>query len=277
MKELSGGTAILTGASRGIGPYIARALAREGLNLVLAARSPTGLDTVAEEVRGIGVRAIPVPTDVADAQAREALLTAATDEFGAVDVLVNNAGIEKTIDYHRTDPVEIQQVIDVNLVAVMLLTRLVLPGMLQRGRGHVVNMSSLAGKVGAPYEAPYSATKFALVGFTQSLRAEYHGSGVSASVICPGFVADAGMYADMNAETGVKAPRMVGTSSPEKVAKAVVTAIKRDKPEIIVNPHGVRALLTLGEAFPSLGERLARRTGAHEMFRRTAKARFPDA
>ncbi len=271
MKNLSGGTAVITGASRGIGVHIARALANEGMNLVLAARSAEGLERVATEMEGLGVRALVVPTDVADAAARRALIDAAIAEFGSIDLLVNNAGIEAAVNYHEQDPAEIEHTIAVNLTALMMLTQLVLPGMLERKRGHVVNMASLAGKTGTGYEAVYSTTKHGVMGFTRSLRQEYHGSGVSLSVICPGFVSETGMYADAMEPAGVKAGRLVGTSKPEKVARAVIKAIKKDKPEIIVNPNAVRVLLTIGEASPRLGEAMVRALRANEVFQRTAE------
>ena len=271
MKNLSGGAAVLTGASRGIGVHIARALANEGMNLVLAARSAEGLTRVATEIEGLGVRALVVPTDVADAAARGALIDTAIAEFGSIDVLVNNAGIEAAISYHEQDPAEIEHTIAVNLTGLMMLTRLVLPGMLERRRGHIVNMASLAGKAGVAYEALYSTTKHGVMGFTRSLRQEYRGSGVGLSVICPGFVSEAGMYVDTMESTGVKASWLLGTSKPDKVARAVIKAIKKDKPEIIVNPNAVRVLMTLAEASPSLGERLVRATGAPELFRKVAE------
>lgn len=271
MKNLSGGTAVLTGASRGIGVHIARALANEGMNLVLAARSVEGLERVATEMEGLGVRALAVPTDVADAAARKALIDTAIAEFGSIDLLVNNAGIETAVKFHEQDPAEIEHAIAVNLTALMMLTQLVLPGMLERKRGHIVNMASLAGKAGTGFEAVYSTTKHGIMGFTRSLRQEYHRSGVGISAICPGFVSDTGMYADAMLPAGVKASRLVGTSKPEKVARAVLKAIKKDKPEIIVNPNAVRVLLTIAEASPSLGERMVRALGANDVFKRTAE------
>ncbi|HEY8491487.1 MAG TPA: SDR family oxidoreductase [Dehalococcoidia bacterium] len=274
MRDLAGRTAVVTGASRGIGPYVARALARERMNLVLAARSAGELEAVAAELRGMGVRAAAVPADVSDRAALAALVEAAEREFGGVDVLVNNAGIELTRPYHRLSLDEIQQVIQVNLTAAMLLARLVLPGMLERGRGHVVNMASLAGKSGPAYSEPYAATKAGLIGFTQSFRATYREMGVSASAVCPGFVHSVGMYEENRRRTGLAAPRSLGTSSPEAVARAVVRAVRDDLPEVLVNP-GVppRVLTTLREAAPSLGEWVVRRMGVTDLYRQAAEAR----
>ncbi len=272
MKDLRGRTAILTGASKGLGVYVARALAKEGTNLVLAARSVSALEAVREEVERLGVSAIAVPTDVGDRSALESLVERSQSEFGAIDILVNNAGIELTLAYHKLRPEEIEEMVRVNLIAPMHLTWLVLPGMLERGKGHIVNMSSLAGKAGPAYEEPYGATKAGLIGFTQSLRGTYRRHGVSTSVVCPGFVED-GMYAKTKQEFGVEAPRRLGVSKPEAVARGVIRAIKKDLPEVIVNPGPIRWLLAASAMSPSLGEWILERTGAHAVFRKVAKLR----
>lgn len=277
MKDLRNGTAIITGASRGIGVYIARALADQGMNLVLAARSTADLDQVAAEISALGVRALPVHCDVTDANSRRALVDTATAEFGNIDLLINNAGVETVIRFEHQDEQDFEHTVQVNLLGATALTRLVVPGMLERGRGHVVNVASLAGTAGTPYEAAYSTTKHGLIGFTRSLRGEYHGTGVGISVVCPGFVSDVGMYADNMVNIGVTSPWTLGTSKPEKVAKAVLKAIKRNKAEIIVNPNATRVLLTAAEASPTLGEWLMRRMGAATVFREAVEIRERDA
>ncbi len=160
----------------------------------------------------------------------------------------------------------------VNLIAPMLLTWLVLPGMLERRQGHIVNMSSLAGKAGPAYEEPYGATKAGLIGFTQSLRGTYRRSGVSASVVCPGFVEE-GMYAKTKEEFGTVVPRLLGVSKPEVVASAVIRAIKKDLPEVIVNPGPIRPLLMMTAISPNLGEWMIERIGAVAVFRKVAELR----
>lgn len=277
MKDLRGSTAIITGASRGIGVYIARALANEGVNLILAARSTSDLDQVAAEISALGVRALPVHCDVSDAASRRSLVDAATAEFGSIDLLINNAGIETTIRFEQQDETEFEQMVQVNLLGSTALARLVIPGMLERGRGHIVNIASLAGKAGTPYEAAYATTKHGMMGFTRSLRGEYRGTGVGVSVICPGFVSDVGMYADSMVDIGIKAPWTLGTSKPEKVAKAVLKAIKKNKAEIIVNPNATRVLLTVAEASPTLGEWLMRQMGAATVFEQAVEVRERDA
>ena len=268
-RHLKGRTALVTGASRGIGVYIARALATEGMNLVLAARSAAPLEKVRDEVKGLGVRALAVPTDVGEISELRALVERATSEFGAIDVLVNNAGIQLTLAYHKLKPEEIEDLIRVNLAAPMLLTWLVIPGMLERGWGHIVHISSLAAKAGAAYSEPYAATKAGLVGFAQSFRATYRGSGISASVVSPGFV-EAGIYA-RSKKAGLSGPRILGASTPEAVARAVVRAIEKDLPEVIVNPAPMRLFLALGTLSPGLAEWIRKRVGADTLFRKAAE------
>lgn len=268
MKTLDGRTALVTGASRGLGRYMARALAEEGVSLCLAARSEQGLQDAADEVRTIGTRAVVVSCDLTDRGEVERLARRARTALDGVDVLVNNAGVTETSRFHRREPDGIARAVELNLLAPMLLARHLLPGMVERGRGHVVNVASLAGKAGPPFEAVYGGTKAGLIGFTQSLRREYHGTGVGASAVCPGFVSSAGMYADAVAETGVEATRKLGTATPEDVARAVVRATREDAPEVIVNPVPVRPLLVLTEASPRLGEWLGRRLGLFEAFRK---------
>jgi len=273
MKDLNGRTAIVTGASRGLGVYIARGLASRGMNLVLAARSADAIGALSQDLSAHGHRAIAVPTDVVQREHLEGLVERTLAEFGTIDVLVNNAGLEAVYHYHKLPLAEVDQVIGVNLRAPMHLTSMVLPGMLERRRGHIVNISSLAGKAGPACAEPYAATKAGLIGFTQSLRASYRADGVSASVICPGFVSGAGMYARAKEQYGREAPRMLGQSTPEAVARAVLKAIEDDLPEVIVNPAPVRPLLGLAATAPGLAEKISRFFDANSLFKEQAALR----
>jgi short-subunit dehydrogenase len=253
VRELKGKTALVTGASRGLGTHIAQALAAEGMNLVLAARSRDKLEVVAGAVRSSGVSATVVPTDVTDRDNLERLVRTAIDEFGSIDVLVNNAGVLVLYPFDRLAIEDMERALRLNLTAAMILTRLVIPGMLERGSGHIVNMSSIAGKWGPPCDQVYGATKAGLIAFSESLRNEYRGTGVSASVICPGYVEEAGMYHDGRRVTKTEAPRWVGRTWPRDVARAVVKAVKRDRPEIIVNTPPARLLTVITEISPAFG------------------------
>lgn len=267
--ELSGTVTVVTGASRGLGVEVAKALAEHGARLALAARSRDALEASREEITATGAEAVAVVADVTSAGDRTRLLEETETALGPVEVLVNNAGVEATGAFDGLDPSTIASVIDVNLTSALLLTREALPGMLDRGRGHVVNMASAAGKVGVPFQVVYSASKFGLVGATAALRAEFLDTPIGFSAVCPGFVTDEGMYARFE-ERGVRAPRLTGTTSPTKVARAVVRAIERDQAEAIVNDVPLRPMAVLGQVFPGLQALGAKVTGVTEMGRRAS-------
>ena len=269
MKDLRGTTAVLTGASRGIGVHIARALAKEGVNLSLAARSQPELDAVRDELTALGVRVISIRCDVTSADDRAELLARTEAELGPIDILVNNAGIETASHFEDADEADIVRTLDVNLIAAMLLTRSVLPGMLERGRGHIVNMASGAGKIGVPYAVAYATSKHGLVGFTNSLRSEYHRRPVGFSVVCPGFVSRTGMYARWE-DHGVKAPKIAGRSTPEKVADIVVKCIHKNRAEALVNTPPVRPLVVLASIAPQSAPRIMKLFGYTRTFERIA-------
>ena len=267
MQDLRGATAIVTGASRGIGVYIAKALAEEGVNLSLTARSADELERVRTEIEAMGVAAIATVGDVSIAEDRARLLEHTEAELGPLDILVNNAGIDIVRHFHEAPESDFVDTLRINLEAPMLLTRAVVPGMLERNRGHVVNISSGAGKVGVPGEAAYCASKHGLVGFTNALRAEYERTDVNFSVVCPGLVSDVGMAARWE-EAGVKAPRIAGSSKPEKVAAVTVSCIKRNRPEVMVNTPPVRPLIVLANIAPGITPFLLRKLGYSGTFER---------
>lgn len=270
MKELKNRNVLLTGASRGIGVYIARALASAGMNLVLVARSAEPIETLARELAATGVKTLALPADVGIEAALTDLVQRAQSEFGTIDVLVNNAALETNAAFVDFKPADLEQMVHVDLVAPMLLVQKVLPGMLERKSGHIVNIASLAGKSATPYNVPYSAAKGGLIAFTHSLRAELRGSGVSASVVCPGFVSEAGMFATKKRLHGLQEPKSLGSSAPEEVAGAVLRAITDDTLEILVNPGPMRLMQAFNQLFPEVGGWVVNRLGVGEMFRKVA-------
>jgi short-subunit dehydrogenase len=267
MKTICGMHALVTGGSRGLGPYIARALAREGAHLTLTARSADSLRKVAEDLAAEAVRLHWIAADVCNGDARRKLLEEAESTLGPIDILVNNAGIEWIVSYTDLSPERIEAMVRTNLLAPLILSRLVLEGMIERGRGHVVMMSSLGAKKGSPYSATYAATKAGLIAWTSGIRTELRGTGVSASVISPGFVSEAGMFA----VRGQRAPRVLGTSTPEAVARAVVRAIRRDLFEIIVNPGPVRLGLVFEHLSPGFARWVLEKAGVYDYYRRQAQ------
>ena len=271
MKIKKGQVALVTGASRGLGVEIARQLAQRGLDLVLAARSAAALDAVAAELRAASGRQVrTVATDLADLGALEALAEAA----GPVDILVNNAGIEGAQAYDERSAAEIAQTIAVNLTGPMLLTRTVLPGMLARGRGYIVNIASVAGLVAVPFNEPYSATKFGLVGFTRALRMTAQASGwpVSASAVCPGFIDGAGMFEALKQEFGVPAEGM-GSAPLDQIGQAVIDAIEQDLPDVIVAQGDLRQAAAMSILQPLAVEAASVGSPAAAMFQAVAAAR----
>ena len=271
MKIQAGQTVLITGASGGLGIFITRAFLARGVKLALVAHAGAGLDTLRQEAEQQGIRALAFVSDLRDPAQRRALLADVRKALGPIDVLVNNAGMELTSAYHDLGEEAIQAVLNVNLEAPMILSRLVLPEMLERRHGHIVNISSLAGRAGPAFQEPYAATKAGLIAFTSSLRATYRREGVSASVIIPGFV-EAGIYAKLKERSGCTAPALLGTSPPQAVARAVLQVIERDLPEMIVNPVPVRPLLAFTALFPRVGEWISNRVGASEFFRKVVEA-----
>ncbi len=272
MEQLAGRTALVTGASGGLGTHIARQLARQGMNLVVSGRREDALESVAEELRGLGVTVSAVPADLAQPDAIDSLADRGEAQAGRIDVLVNNAGIELASTFTSCTREELTEIVDVNLVAPMLLTHRLLPAMLAGGQGHVVFISSGAGKLGPAYNEPYAASKAGLIALTQSLRAEYRDDPVGFSVICPGFTTGDGMYQRM-LEQGFASNRMMGETTAERVAEQVVRAIRRDLPEVFETGTAVRPIFALNELAPSLVERIISRSGVTDLYRRLALSR----
>ena len=270
MKRLTGRTAILTGASRGIGPTIADELAAQGVHLVLVARSAGRLQQEAQRLHdAYGVRTLALPADLADPDTAPSIVARATQEFGPIDILINNAGAAEVGPFARQDPASVRHTLLLDLAAPVALTRAVLPGMLERGEGHIVHISTILAKVDSPYNVSYAAAKAGLTHFSRSLRAELRGSGVSSSSISPGLVGGAGMGQTWLDDSGLKAPRLMGTVSPQQVAAGVLKAIRKDKAEVLVGPPGSK-LLTQSPGFAS---RLFGRIGAWDLMRRLGEAR----
>jgi 3-oxoacyl-[acyl-carrier protein] reductase len=188
MSALKGKVAIVTGAGRGIGRAIALALSRAGARVALAARSEAELRAVAEEIRSHDGDALVVPTDVTREDEMERLVKQTLQEWGAIDVLVNNSGWGKTTPVVNITLEDLDRTFQVNLRAPMVLCRLVLPKMIEKKSGAIVNIGSISGKAGAANTAAYSASKFGVIGFTQSLFEEVREYGIKVAVILPGFV-----------------------------------------------------------------------------------------
>jgi short-subunit dehydrogenase len=255
MTSIAGKTILLTGASRGIGAFIARTLAKEQVTIVGISRSKEGLNKIGAEITALGSEWIAVNFDISQIEELPILVEQVNQRVGAVDILINNAGIELYRAFQDYSTTEIQSILTTNLIAVMELSRLILPAMLSKGSGHIVNIASLAGKKSPAYNSIYAASKAGLIGWNDALRQELTGTGVEISVICPGYVSQQGMSAD----TGVPVPRLSGTSPPIKVVDAVVRAIVHNQAEVVVNQDLLtetftKFLLAIGCFFPRFGD-----------------------
>jgi len=252
MGELRGANVLLTGASRGIGRFIARALASRGANLALTDLPADELERTAANLAGSGVKVVTLPADLRDPGSLDTLVSHFEADLGPIDILVSNAAVARLAPFTEFDDTELQEMVNVNLVAPMILARHVLPGMIERGHGHLVTISSLEGKKGIPYDAAYSGTKAALVNWMEGIHVELEGTGVKTSIVLPGYVSEAGIFVDR----GATAPRLMGASPASAVARAVVRAIERERQEVVVNPLPVRPLLALNALSPKLGDRI---------------------
>ena len=263
--DLTGKTALVTGASRGIGPHLASAVARRGMNLVLTGRSGPELEAVAADQRKHGVRVVTVVADLLDDDARTLLIGAAQREFGGVDVLVNNAGGDPLRQFEEMSIEENESIIRLNLFAPIALSHLVLPGMLERGRGHIVNISAMAGRVGFPYTEAYAAAKDGLIGFSRVLRTDYRARGVSASVLILGAIAGAGQ--GQRTMDQMRMPKSSFMAPVGLVAKALLKAIDKDKAEIVVQPGPGRMLRAVMDFYPGLGPWMNNQMGVNRTLR----------
>jgi short-subunit dehydrogenase len=245
--DLQGKTVLLTGATGGLGRAMAEALAGRGATLVLSSRRPEELDALALELPGEGHRRIV--SDLGQDGAAEALAA----EAGDVDVVIANAGMGGHGSIEDFSGEDIARRVTVNLEAPIRLVRAFVPAMRERGSGQFVLVSSLAGKVATAKTALYTATKAGLRGFGLSLRQDLAGDGVGVSIVCPGFVADAGMFA----RSGRKPPMNLGTTTPEAVADATVKAIERNKPEVDIAPFRQRTLANFAGRRPHIAARIS--------------------
>ena len=235
--------ALITGASRGIGEATARELARRGYALALAARSAGRLETLAAEISRAGTPALPIPTDLCNLEAVHRLARLALARFGQVDALIHNAGIGGHGAVARLADGDAAATIATNLLAPIELTRALLPKMLDRGSGRIVFVASVAGHIGLPASATYSASKFGLRGFAHGLRREVARYGVGVTIVSPGFI-----KTDMTRWMGD-----LPLPGPALVARAIAGALERPRRELFV-PGYYRLPVWLEHLLPGLAD-----------------------
>jgi short-subunit dehydrogenase len=243
--QVSKARVLLTGASGGIGNALAAVFAEAGASLVLSGRRETELKELAIRTGGRVVVA-----DLADRDDVTRLIA----EAGPVDILINNAALPASGDVLGFTQEQMDRALEVNLRAPIALAQALAPGMLERGSGQLVFISSLAGVASAKGAPLYHATKFGLRGFALGMRQDLHGTGVGVSVLLPGFISDAGMFA----ETGAAVPPGFGTRTPQQVARAALNAVHKDKGEVLVAPPLDRMGARIASVAPSVAARLAR-------------------
>lgn len=229
MKDLKGKVVLITGAARGMGKLHAFSFAREGCRVILTDLDETELLKAADEMKEAGHDVYAYSHDISSREACFKLAEKVADEVGAVDVLVNNAAIATNETVLETSESAYRRITDVNYLGQVWMLQAFVPEMVRRGSGHVVNICSMAGKVAVPNLGPYCATKFALIGITDSLRQELKGTGVRCTIVNPGYIST-GMF------EGSKPPFITRWQDPQKVADALLEAVKKNKAEVFL-PH----------------------------------------
>ena len=263
MKKLNGKTAIVTGASRGIGVHIVDSLTKNGVSVIGIARSKNGLENTGTIVANNSGNYEYLEFDLAKANSLPKLYS--KFENRNIDFLINNAGIEIYRNFDKYKFEEINKIIIVNLLVPMEFTRLLLPK-IKANKGHVINIASLAGKKGVIYNGVYSATKSGLILWSDALDQELKEFGVGVTAVCPGYIAETGMFND----GGYPPPALLGESDPRKVGKAVINAITKGKKEIIVNSVPIRPLLAISQIFPHFSDTIIKWLGVPDLCRKRA-------
>lgn len=233
MQNLTGKNALITGAGRGIGRATAIAFAKEGINVGLIGRTAANLEKVANELSEYGVNVTMATADVSDNESVLAAVEHIKSELGPIDILINNAGIGKFGKFLELSPEEFKNIIDVNLMGVYYVTRAVLPEMIKRESGDIINISSTAGQKGAPLTSAYSASKFGLLGLTESLMLEVRKHNIRVSALTPSTVAT-----DLAIESNLTDGNPDKVMQPEDLAEVMVAQLKLH-PRILVKSAGL--------------------------------------
>ncbi|GAA0224480.1 SDR family oxidoreductase [Saccharothrix mutabilis subsp. mutabilis] len=261
--RLTGRTVVVTGASQGIGAATALTLARRGSVVVLVARSAEALESVVQRVEAFGGRAVAVPTDLADVDAIDTLAERVVGEFGAPDVLVNNAGAGRWLFLDDTPAAELDAMTALPFAAALHVTRSFLPAMRARGVGRIVNVNSPVSRLPIPGATGYAAARYALRGLTAALRQDLRGTGIGVSEVVPGKVSSEYFRNNPGAEERIPAvARLIPTVPPERVAEEIARAVERERSEVVF-PWQLKAFDVTGRLLPGLTAYLTWRTGTH--------------
>ncbi|SHG99028.1 3-oxoacyl-[acyl-carrier protein] reductase [Flavobacterium micromati] len=230
MNDLKNKNALITGAGKGIGKAVAIALAKEGVNVILLARTQSDLDEVAQEVKAHGVKALTVIADVADINSVNTAVEKAFSEFKTIDILINNAGIAAFGKFLELEPKDWENIIQVNLMGTYYVTRAILPNMIERKTGDIINISSTAGLNGNALTSAYSASKFAVLGLTDSLMQEVRKYNIRVTALTPSTVAT-----DMAKELKLTDGNPDKVMQAEDMAELIVAQLKLNRRVFIKN------------------------------------------
>lgn len=234
IRKLSGTTVIITGATSGIGRETAVEFAAAGANVVIAGRRKERLRKLVSDIESFGRQALSVITDVADQTQVDHLIKSSVERFGRIDTLVNNAGVAFAGRFDEMTIEDFRRVLDVNFWGAVYTSRATVPLMLnQRGGGTIINVSSIFGKRGIPFQTAYCASKFALAGFSEALRAEVMSNGIDVSTIFPGAVETEIFEAAAN-QTGLEVPGFVPKFPAKAMAKIIVQTARFPRPEVVM-------------------------------------------
>ncbi|MFE3848903.1 3-ketoacyl-ACP reductase [Flavobacterium sp. LB3P45] len=230
MTDLKNKNALITGAGKGIGKAIALALAKEGVNVILVARTQEEIDSVAAKVRSLRVKALAITADVADINSVNAAVEKALAEFGTIDILINNAGIAAFGKFLELEPTDWERIIKVNLMGTYYVTRAILPNMIERQMGDIINISSTAGLSGNALTSAYSASKFAVLGLTESLMQEVRKHNIRVTALTPSTVAT-----DMAKELKLTDGNPEKVMQAEDMAELIIAQLKLNRRVFIKN------------------------------------------
>ena len=268
MSKIKKSVVLITGASRGLGRQLSLEIAKKGGKVVAVARNKSDLESLVSEIQNAGGEAFSLPADLTDLPSLSPMMKQAEQAFGPIDIVINNAGCVNFLPLESYSLQEMQNLFHLNTVSAMEITRLVLPSMLAKRKGHIVNVSSVSGKLGSPFGNIYVASKAALIMWTHAQRIELDQSGVSISLICPSYVEGVGAVVDL----GLNTPKLIPKNSPKKVVSRIIEAIEKDQAEVMIVPglFPARPLLALAQIFPTLQDHVLRWMGVTQVHRHFA-------